>query len=179
MSGLARVVSGGQTGVDQAALRAAAAVRIEIGGWCPPGRICDLGPGERIGTIPPEFPLVETPEERSPRASDVPRSLRTEWNVRDSDATLVLRYLGDTSDAPIDPGTAWTAICTALYGRPLLVCDPRDDASIRRVQTWLSALSIRTLNIAGPSEATATGIGNLAEGYLRHLFRLTHSTGEP
>jgi Circularly permutated YpsA SLOG family len=52
---------------------------LAIGGWCPPGRV-----SEDI------FQLKETPEERSQDALDIPRSQRTEWNVRDSDATLVL-----------------------------------------------------------------------------------------
>ena len=73
-----RVISGGQTGVDQAALRAAKACVLAMGGWCPPGRLCDSG------LIPSEFPLQETERERSPGAPDVPRSQRTEWNVRAS-----------------------------------------------------------------------------------------------
>ena len=61
--------------VDQAALRAAASYGVPIGGWCPPGRVCE------DGIIPDLFPLVETPTDRSPDAADVPRSQRTEWNV--------------------------------------------------------------------------------------------------
>src|SRR5215469_12366673 len=81
---LTRVISGGQTGVDQAALRAAASLGIATGGWCPPGRIAE------DGVIPDHFPLTETPDERSADAPDIPRSQRTEWNVRDSDGTLLL-----------------------------------------------------------------------------------------
>src|SRR2546430_17536769 len=88
MRRLTKVISGGQTGVDQAALRAARDCGLAIGGWCPPGRGCDSG------VIPLEFPLQETERERSPDAPDVPRSQRTEWNVRDSDATLVIVAVG-------------------------------------------------------------------------------------
>ncbi len=82
MSQIRKVISGGQTGVDQAALRAAIALGISIDGWCPPGRICEHG------VIPEEFPLKETPFERSEGAPGIPRSLRTEWNVRDSDGPI-------------------------------------------------------------------------------------------
>src|SRR3954468_14778275 len=85
---LRKVISGGQTGVDEGALRAARDCGLEIGGWCPPGRECEAG------VIPLEYPLKETPSDRSPNTPDVPRSQRTEWNVRDSDGTLVIRARG-------------------------------------------------------------------------------------
>lgn len=144
-----RVISGGQTGVDRAALRAAARCGLPCGGWCPPGRASESGP------IPPEFPLRETPAERSPRAPDVPRSLRTEWNVRDSDATLLLRpALAGRSD----PGSDWAAACAVHYGRPCLVCDPAAPDAERAITGWLEALRASTLNVAGPSEGTCPGI---------------------
>jgi hypothetical protein len=59
VSQLRKVISGGQTGVDQAALRAARDCGLKIGGWCPPGRTCEAG------VIPVEFPLEETEQERS------------------------------------------------------------------------------------------------------------------
>ena len=70
------IVSGGQTGVDRAALDAALALGMRCGGWCPAGRWAEDGP------IDPRYPLRETP-------SGDPAQ-RTEWNVRDSDATLIL-----------------------------------------------------------------------------------------
>src|SRR2546423_4826044 len=100
MSVVRKVISGGQTGVDQAALRAAKNCGLEIGGWCPPGRLCDNG------VIPPEFPLKETPQEQSPDAPDVPRSQRTEWNVRDSDGTLVIEAR-HASQRDTGPGVKW------------------------------------------------------------------------
>src|SRR5882672_9150963 len=104
MNVLCKVTSGGQTGVDQAALRAGKDCGLAIGGWCSPGRGCEAG------VIPQAFPLNETEQERSPNAPDVPRSQRTEWNVRDSDATLVIRATGAShSEAAtkeqLDPGT--------------------------------------------------------------------------
>ena len=160
-----KVISGGQTGVDQAALAAAQDVGLEINGWCPPGRVSESG------TIPEQFPLKETPQERSPDAMNVPRSQRTEWNVRDSDGTLIIR---PRNTKELDAGTNWTALCTARYGRPLLICDPMDAEAPERIRQWLAALSIGTLNVAGPSESGVPGIGGQAYALLTKVFQ--HNT---
>src|SRR2546423_13574935 len=68
-----KIVSGGQTGADRAALDFALAHKIPQGGWCPKGRRAE------DGVIEPCYRLVETPSSRY--------SQRTAWNVRDSDAT--------------------------------------------------------------------------------------------
>lgn len=161
-----KLISGGQTGVDQAALRVAELRGLELGGWCPPGRACESG------RIPDRFPLRETTEERSVRAKDVPRSLRTEWNVRDSDATLVLRRLIPIQQSQSDPGTTWTFECAVLYGKPLLLCDvgKLEDTNPSIVRTWLDSLNIQTLNVAGPAESTQPGIGPMAEAFLLKVF---------
>lgn len=159
MHNLTKVISGGQTGVDQAALRAASDSRLEIGGWCPPGRVCETG------VIPSQFPLKETPNERSPDAPDVPRSQRGEWNVRDSDGTLAI-VTGERRDA----GTEWTMKCAKRYQRPLLVCDIDDPNAKEKIEEWLAANAIGTLNVAGPSEATSPGIGAKAYQLLRQTF---------
>ena len=162
MAKLTTVVSGGQTGVDQAALRAARDCGLEIGGWCPPGRESEAGP------IPDEFPLRETPVERSPEAPEVPRSLRTEWNVRDSDATLILR---PAEREAADPGTEWAARFAERYGRPLLVCEPGGPEAASDITRWLSESLVRTLNVAGSSEGTVPGIGDRAYALLEEVFR--------
>lgn len=149
MAQVTTIVSGGQTGVDGGAIRAARELGLEIRGWCPPGRASEAGP------IPEEIPLRETPEERSPGAPEVPRSLRTEWNVRDSDATLILRPAAPTAG---DRGTAWAARCAERYGRPLLVVDPAEPGAAGSLAAWLAARPIRALNVAGPSEGTCPGI---------------------
>jgi hypothetical protein len=163
MVALHKVISGGQTGVDQAALRAARECGLEIGGWCPPGRECETG------TIPPEYPLQETPVELSAAASDVPRSLRTEWNVRDSDGTLVLRS-HERSGQPTSPGTEWTIACAARYERALLVLEIEDPEAKEKIRRWLAADAIKTLNVAGRSEGTSPGIGEHAYALLREIF---------
>jgi hypothetical protein len=157
-----RTTSGGQTGVDQAALRAAASCGVSIGGWCPPGRVCE------DGKIPDFFPLKETPNDRSPDAPNVPRSQRTEWNVRDSDATLIL-WPSDLQSS--DPGTRWTAECASRYQKPMLTSDPNSPIEVARVQEWIADNNIKSLNVAGPSERTSPGIGVIAEEFIRDVLK--------
>jgi len=97
------IVSGGQTGVDRAALDAALALGLALGGWCPLGRRAEDGP------IPRAYLLQETPTQDYAQ--------RTEWNVRDSDATLIL-FRGRLTG-----GSARTAEHAARFERPLLTLD--------------------------------------------------------
>ena len=83
-----KIISGGQAGVDRAALDIALELGIECGGWCPKGR------GAEDGRIGPKYPLLET-------GSEDP-NVRTERNVRDSDATLIFTWGKPTG------GTAYT-----------------------------------------------------------------------
>lgn len=148
-----RVVSGGQTGVDRAALDAARALGLPCGGWCPRGRVAEDGP------IDPVYPLVETP------GRDYAQ--RTEWNVRDSDATLVL-VRGRASG-----GTALTIALARRRGRPLLVLDLARDPSPEEARRWVEANGVAVLNVAGPRESQRPGIGSEARAFLERLLRLT------
>lgn len=168
MGTLRQLLSGGQTGVDQAALRAAQEAGLPCGGWCSPGRATESG------TIPLDLPLQETPDDCSPDAPTVRHSQRTEWNVRDSDATLILRPQAQDRE---DPGTDWTARCAARYGRPLLVCDPAEPLATEKIKSWLRTNEVRTLNVAGPSEATVPGFGDHAHALLLPLF--SEGLGDP
>ena len=151
------VVSGGQTGVDRAALDAARALGLPCGGWCPRGRNAE------DGRIDPVYPLVETPDEDY--------SQRTEWNVRDSDATLVL-----TRGRPRG-GTAFTIAVARRLDRPLLVVDLDEDSSPDEARRWIEAGRIAVLNVAGPRESQHPGIGQQAQAFLKQLFRLTSTRG--
>jgi hypothetical protein len=127
---LKKIISGGQSGVDRAALDAAIAAGIGHGGWCPRGRRAEDGP------IPGYYILTETPRKEYRQ--------RTAWNVRDSDATLVLVRRG------IKGGTLYTLHCIAEAGRPSLVLNPDEIAGTADVLQWLESNSIGVLNIAGP-----------------------------
>jgi len=147
-----KVVSGGQTGVDRAALDAARAAGLPCGGWCPRGRRAEDGPIDRA------YPLTETPSEAYAQ--------RTEWNVRDSDGTLVL-----TRGRP-SGGTAFTITVARRQRRPFLVLDLADDPKPEEARRWLESGRIAVLNVAGPRESQSPGIGGEARGFLERLFRL-------
>jgi hypothetical protein len=137
-----RVVSGGQTGVDRGALEFGRRAGIPIGGWCPAG-----GWAEDL-TEPPGV-LALFPELR-PTPSPDPAE-RTRWNVRDSDATLVLTRGGVTS-----PGTALTVQIAEELGRRHLVADV---AEVDAVRDWVSRFPAPiVLDVAGPRESEAPGI---------------------
>jgi hypothetical protein len=150
------VVSGGQTGVDRAALDAARAAGLPIGGWCPRGRLAEDGP------IPAEYPLRETPSDDYAE--------RTEWNVRDADATLVL-----TRGRP-SPGTALTIELARRLDRRLLVLDLRDSPDPTAIATFVREGEIAVLNVAGPRESQSPGIGQEARAFLERAFRLVTSS---
>jgi Circularly permutated YpsA SLOG family len=151
-----KVVSGGQTGVDRAALDAARALGLPSGGWCPRGRRAE------DGAIAAEYPLRETPGEDYAE--------RTEWNVRDASATLVL-----TRGQP-SPGTALTIDLARRLERPLLVLDLRDDPDPGAVARFVRDREVGVLNVAGPRESQRPGIGEQARAFLERAFRLVTST---
>jgi hypothetical protein len=157
MPAMLSVVSGGQTGVDRAALDAARACGLPCGGWCPRGREAE------DGRIDPVYPLAETP--------DADYAQRTEWNVRDSEATLVL-----TRGRPRG-GTAFTIAVARRLGRPLLVVDLDEAGSPDEARRWIESGKIAVLNVAGPRESQQPGIGRQARAFLEQLFRLTATRG--
>jgi hypothetical protein len=158
MNPIEKIISGGQTGTDQAALQAAIDAGIEHGGWCPPDRVCESG------TIPEQFNLIETPEERDPSAPDIPRSQRTIWNVRDSDGSLIF-WVGEVAEIKSDRGTNLAFESAEKFGKPYLVVDPdtHSDAEhrneiITQIKKWIKENGIEVLSVGGPSESTVPGI---------------------
>lgn len=155
MSMVERIVSGGQTGVDRAALDAAMEENIPCGGWCPRGRRAE------DGAIPLRYPLRETPG-----AGTIER---TRANVRDSDATLVLSF------GPAEGGTRATIACAQSARKPVLVVDLADDersaARHSRIVRWLDTNAVGTLNIAGPRESEHPGAYVTARAVVRAVVR--------
>jgi len=133
-----RIVSGGQTGVDRAALDAARALGVPCGGWCPKGRLAE------DGRLPERYPLVETPSDDYAQ--------RTEWNVRDSDGTLIL-YRG-----VLTGGSALTARLAERYDRPSLALDLQTSPDPLAIREWIAKNQIRALNVAGPRDSGAPGL---------------------
>jgi hypothetical protein len=151
---IARIVSGGQTGVDRAALDAAIRYDIPCGGWCPRGRLAE------DGTIPLCYPLEET--------SSSLYEERTTRNVRDSDGTLVLTW------GPPSQGTAFTVQMAQAHRKPCLVIDLENECDIKPVHTWLQDHHIRALNVAGPRASKCPHIYALASAFLDTLLAQQH-----
>ena len=145
---VARVVSGGQTGADRAALDAALRLGLPYGGWCPAGGEAEDGPA-----LLDRYPALRETPSAGP-------SERTAWNVRDSEATLVL------SLGPVDgsPGTAYTVSEAERLRRPLLVAHP---SQVEAVRDWVAGLpDACTLNVAGPRESEEPGLYDAAYALL-------------
>ncbi|MBI4126123.1 MAG: putative molybdenum carrier protein [Deltaproteobacteria bacterium] len=147
---LSKIISGGQTGVDRAALDVALELGIPCGGWCPKGRLAE------DGAIDVRYPLQETPSEEYVQ--------RTEWNVRDSDGTLILSWGKPTG------GTAFTIACAKKLHKPCLIFDLQKKVNRKRFTTWLQHHHIQILNIAGPRESNA--IGRIFKAASRVLLEL-------
>ncbi|MCA8992484.1 MAG: putative molybdenum carrier protein [Planctomycetaceae bacterium] len=151
---LPMIVSGGQTGVDRAALDAALAHGLECGGWCPKGRLAE------DGQISSRYPLRE--------ASSAIYAQRTRLNVRDSSATLILTWGEPTG------GTALTIRFAEQYKRPCLVIDLARNSgksSLQQVVKWIKTEAITTLNVAGPRESGSPGIYVASLALLNEVFR--------
>jgi Circularly permutated YpsA SLOG family len=146
-----KIVSGGQTGVDRAALDAAIAAGVPHGGWCPKGRRAE------DGVLDQRYQLQET-ESSSYRE-------RTKRNVLASDGTLILN-VGELSG-----GTLLTQQFAHRFGKPVLVARLYDSSDMDAVLTWLAENRIKQLNVAGPRESTQPGIYASAREFLDCLIR--------
>lgn len=154
-----KIVSGGQTGVDRAALDAAIEKGMAYGGWCPKG-----GWAEDLPNPPGLLARYESLQE-TPLADP---AQRTEWNVRDSDRLMVLldrRGLAST-------GTEHAILCAQELGKPLLVVDLDAGGAVERAAAWLhegDQIGV-ALCIAGPRESEAPGIYAKTRPFLRAVL---------
>ena len=157
MKRISHIRSGGQTGADRGALDAARAAGIPICGWCPKG-----GWAEDL----PEPPglLTDYPELKEAPSADTIQ--RTEWNVRDSDATLIICPGG----LAVSPGTAATARFAETYDKPYLVVEDASEGALEQVRSWLDSLETPIeLNIAGPRESESPGTYVATYAIIEHL----------
>lgn len=143
------IISGGQTGVDRGALDAAIERGIPHRGWCPKGRKAE------DGTIALKYNMQEM--------NDWQYWKRTEKNVLDSDGTLV--FPGSCKSK----GTALTIRLARKLGKPIAVIPLDSPDATQTVRAWIAAHNIKNINIAGPRESGAPGIGKKTFEFLINL----------
>ena len=153
---LEQIISGGQTGVDRAALDVALEMSVRIGGWCPKGRRAE------DGVIAERYVLKET--------VTTDYATRTAWNVRDSDATLILN-IGE-----LYGGTQLTIEYAQSYNKPhfLVQLDCQQTSKqqqLAAVESWLEKENIACLNIAGPRASKQSGVYKASIDFLRSLLK--------
>ncbi|WPL15975.1 Putative molybdenum carrier [Thiorhodovibrio winogradskyi] len=138
MSILHKIVSGGQTGVDRAALDVALALGVNAGGWCPDGRLAE------DGRIPGRYPVIPLP--------GAGYRQRTKRNVADSDGTVII-YFGSPSG-----GTEQTLLCSIQMQKPYLLIDATELSVARasdKLARFIREVGIGVLNVAGPRASGA------------------------
>ena len=153
LHGIKKIVSGGQTGVDRAALDLAIELSIEHGGWCPKGRIAEDGP------IAPRYALTEM------ASKDYAK--RTEQNVIDSDGTLIIYR------QRLQGGTLLTQKLAKLHQKPLFRIRVEAKHEPQRFLEWLQDNQIGVLNIAGPRASSQPEIAEDAKQLLKRLLLAT------
>ena len=166
-----KIISGGQTGVDQGALDFAMEHGWPCGGWCPPGRESESG------TIPAKYPVREVEGKNYDQ--------RTLNNIRDADAILIITWNG-----VLEPGTALTMSECLDTGNTKLHVDfevpatGQKDFSLHndpvnqevlsqqagRVREWLARHTPSILNIAGNRESNSPGIQKFTLKFLKLIF---------
>jgi len=145
-----KIVSGGQTGVDRAALDVALKFDIPCGGWCPKGRKAEDGP------IAIKYPLQET--------DTAEYAQRTKLNVRDSDGTLILTW------GKPQGGTLLTVKLAQKLHKPYLVINMQENQNVNSVIKWIEQDNIKVLNIAGPRQSFAAFVYKEASAFLTKIM---------
>jgi hypothetical protein len=155
---LIRVISGGQTGADQAGLRAGKALGYKTGGMMPKGYRTEDGPRPEFAEL---YGCI--------RSAHSGYEHRTRWNVQHSDGTIVF-YLGvldGGSDLTVQMATALNkpVLSSGVYG--LTVPSMKAVVEVELIRQWIRRHQIHTLNVAGNRESKAYGIGATVEALLR------------
>jgi len=150
-----KIISGGQTGADRAALDAAMELGIPHGGWVPKGRLSEDGP------IPDKYNLKEMPTDSYPE--------RTEKNVLESDGTLILAH------GLLTGGSALTKALADKHRRPCLNIDLNIIPAFKAatlITTWIELNKIKTLNVAGPRASNDPRIYTKTKDILESAFHI-------
>lgn len=150
-----KIISGGQTGADRAALDVAIRVGIPHGGWIPKGRKTE------DGVLPDKYQLQEM--------STASYSKRTEQNVLDSEGTLIV------SHGKLNGGSALTRKLAGKHKRPCIHID-MDRLSIAdavdAIKEWIAHNAIQILNVAGPRASKDTDIYNTTTKILKTMLTI-------
>jgi hypothetical protein len=158
-----KLLSGGQTGIDRAALDVAISCGIDYGGWCPKGGWAEDFPD-------PPGVLAKYPDLRETPLAEPTQ--RTEWNVRDAHACLVIV---DAGGLEISRGTALAQELAHKYRKPLFVADLTNPDILKHATLWLRVQHGRhgddlKLAIGGPRESEAPGIYERARSFVEALM---------
>lgn len=153
-----KIVSGGQTGADRAALDFALVHGIPHGGWCPSGRRAE------DGALEERYELHETP--------DAEYSQRTEWNVRDTDGTVIFSIVPELTG-----GSKLTAKFATQQGKPCLHLSLETDGETAagRLREFVQQHKIRVLNVAGPRASNEPAVPRFVIETLEKLFKVPKS----
>jgi hypothetical protein len=149
-----KIISGGQTGVDRAALEWAVENGVPHGGWCPKGRAAE------DGLIPPQFLLKEIGSDNV--------SVRTRRNVRDAGGTVIF-----SATAELAGGTQATLEFAKEVGKPLLqlVSSMSLDEAAAQLVHFLREQNIRVLNVAGPRASEEPDTGQFVKAVLSRALK--------
>lgn len=149
------IYSGGQTGVDRAVLDAILDYKNPdqfcVRGWCPKGRRAE------DGQISNKYPLTETESEDY--------SQRTEWNIRDSQAILILLM------STRDKGTDYAVNKGKEMKKHVKEVDISTDKNLAELFSWIVENKIERLNISGPREGNCPGIYNHTYQFVLEFVR--------
>jgi hypothetical protein len=152
-----KILSGGQTGMDRAALDAAIEIGIPYGGWCPQGGWAEDFPA------PPGLVARYPDLQATPSADPIQR---TEWNVRDADRLLILI---DKRGLAVSNGSVAARDFAMAFGRPHRMIDLDAPDALAAARAFFGEAS-GSVCIAGPRESEAPGIYAKALPFLRAVF---------
>lgn len=165
---VAKIVSGGQTGVDRGALEAAVKAQFPYGGMIPRGRLAE------DGIVPEKFMNMVESESEDYR-------FRTRWNVESADATLILSFVEE-----FEGGTQRTRQYCMNACKPFFIDDPSNpkmDGNRIAVFKWLEDVGHKNgdnplaLNVAGPRESKSPGIAEASERYVSRIISAQAGSG--